>query len=615
VHVLHRVDFEPIGRRTTVEHGTTALAAALKAGIGLETVCGGEGTCGKCRVRILHGSVSSVSEQEAKLLRARELDTDTRLACCTKVMSDSRIYLPSSSLSKAQELSISGREGQQMRLDSPIRKRVLSLREPSLEDVRSDLTRIADAYEESLGKALPHMDLRTMREIGIALREGDWVATVATYGGTHVTAVEGGDTSTRCFGIAVDLGTTKVAAYLVDLLSGATVESIGAMNPQIAYGEDVMARATSVLNGVTDDIQMQEEVVSLLNGMIHDLCGRSEVGLNEVFDMTVVGNTAMHHLLLRLPVRQLVRAPYIPAVSEPLTLKASELGVEIASGARIYIPPVVAGFVGPDHVAMLLASELGALDPAVVAIDIGTNTEISLISGRARATTCSCASGPAFEGGHIEFGMRAASGAIDRVSIDGSSGQAAIRTIDGAPAVGICGSGILDCVAELYRAGILNARGHFIPGQEGLRELNGALEYVLVEKQAAGIDEDIVVTQHDVTAVQLAKAAIRASIDILLNDAMVDTSEIRSVVIAGAFGTYMNLQSALVIGLLPRVERARIVQIGDGAGVGAKMMLLSSQSRADAEDLARDGLDYVELTAHPQFPQRFARALIFPLLQ
>lgn len=609
-----KAEFEPIGKRTILLRETDILEAAWKAGINLESVCGGKGICKKCKVKVLEGDVSPVTEQEKRYLSNEELEARYRLACRTKILSDIKIYIPRASLSHAQRFGLSGIE-KKIRLDSPIKKRLVCVDEPSLKDLRSDLSRVIDAYKKKYNGTNLFADLSAIRKLTSMLREGQWKITVATYVDKEIISVGPCDTANRCYGIAVDVGTTKVAVYLVDLLSGETIDSLGAMNPQIAYGEDVIARATAILTKPNNDVNLQRVIIDLLNHMILELSARNKIINTEILDMTVVGNTAMHHILMRLPVRQLALAPYVPALSDPVNVKARELGIEIAGGGYVYIPPVIAGFVGPDHIAMLLASDIDTLGANVIALDIGTNTEISLISNGKKSLTCSCASGPALEGRHIQFGMRAASGAIEHVMINQVSGEVLISTIDGKPAVGICGSGILDVTAELFRAGIVNEKGHLIPGMKGVRwsQDNNRREFLLVPKERAGLEEDITITQDDISAVQLAKGAIRAGIDILLENRGISAAEITKVVIAGAFGYYIDPSSALSIGMFPDLPLDRFVQVGNAAGVGAKMMLLSRRLRKKAVDVARNNIDYLELMTYPGFSRKFADALKFPL--
>jgi len=600
--MIYQAEFEPSGKRIILETETNILEAAQKAGINVESVCGGQGICKKCKVRVLSGKVSPTSEQEKRYLSDNELEEKYRLACCTTIRSDTRIYVSSLSLARAQKFGLSGIE-KKIRLDPPINKRLVYVDEPSLSDLRSDLSRVIHKYEEKYHGTSLLSDLSTIARLTSVLREGQWRITVAIYDEKEIISADPGDTTNRNFGIAVDLGTTKVAAYLVDLLSGETIDSLGAMNPQIAFGEDVMTRVSAILTGPNNDVKMQAAIINLLNQMIKDLCERNKTDKAEILEMVVVANTVMHHIFTRLPVRQIALAPYVPAVSDPLNIKAKELGIELAPGGYVYIAPVIAGFVGPDHVAMLIASGVDSQENNVIALDIGTNTEISLIANGKKVTTCSCASGAAFEGRHIQFGMRAASGAIEHISIDKVTREVLTWTIDEQPAVGICGSGILDVVSELLRAGIINEKGHLYHAIDGVRRSknNNKKEFVLIPEEKSGLEEDIVITQDDISAVQLAKGAIRAGIEILLENAGITADEITKIIIAGAFGSYINPSSGVSIGMFPNIPLDRFVQVGNAAGVGAKMMLLSQTLREKAIDLARNQINYIELTTYPGF--------------
>lgn len=610
---MYQVEFQPCGRRTSVVPGTSLLEAAKKAGVPIESICAGEGTCGKCRVTVLEGRSASLTDCDRRLGDGAKLPTTDRLACRTTPMSDLRVYVPKATWAKEQKLELSGVE-RPIILDSPIRKTHLTIDEPSSADLRSDLSRIDSAYRNKVNGRRLLPDLAALREVTTTLREGQWSVTVATYGGSELISIDPGDTVNESYGMAIDLGTTKVAAYLIDLVSGLTVDSLGAMNPQIAYGEDVVARAAYILSGADEDASMQHAIVGLLNHMIHELCDRNAISETDILDVTVVGNTVMHHILNRLPVEALVRAPYVPAVSDALNLKARDLGLRIAPGGYVYCPPVVAGFVGADHVAMLLAADIDSIVGNVIAVDIGTNTEMSLITVDGRILTCSCASGPALEGGHIKFGMRAAPGAIEHVVIDGHTRDAVTQTIGGEPAVGICGSGVLEAVAALSLADVVDMRGRLIEGVKGVRTSsgNGMREFVLVPREMSAVDEDIVFTQEDINAVQLAKGAIRSGMETLLGEAGMDVAEVSKFVVAGAFGAHIDPDTAVTIGMFPEIALDRCEQIGNGAGWGAKMMLLSQEWRNKSIELATKKIEYVELTTSPSFSRTFAHSLRLP---
>jgi uncharacterized 2Fe-2S/4Fe-4S cluster protein (DUF4445 family) len=404
--------------------------------------------------------------------------------------------------------------------------------------------------------------------------------------------------------LAVDLGTTKIAGYLVDLSDGKTLAAKGIMNPQISLGEDIISRMTAVINSPDEAVRIQKLAVEAISELAGDLCAEVKLNKEEIVEAVVVGNTAMHHLFLGLPVRQLALSPFVPAVSRALDIKARDLGLLIAPGAYVHILPNIAGFVGADHVSMLLATEAGKAQGPTVALDIGTNTEVSLIK-QGKITAVSCASGPAFEGGHIKDGMRAATGAIERIRIAGDSLQ--YQTIDQAPPIGICGSGILDGLAQLYLNGILDEGGRITDNQSRVRTTRGQREFVLVSEEERNGQPAITITQRDVRELQLAKAAIRAGIQVLLEANNCSDQEIDQVIIAGAFGTYIDVQSAVDIGMLPFLPLNRFRQVGNAAGMGAKLALISLRKRAEAQAIA-SRVKYIELGSAPHFEQTFIQA-------
>jgi uncharacterized 2Fe-2S/4Fe-4S cluster protein (DUF4445 family) len=401
------------------------------------------------------------------------------------------------------------------------------------------------------------------------------------------------------YGLAVDIGTTKLAAYLIQLETGETVAKAGAMNPQIAFGEDVISRIAytgRVLDGAK---KLQKVLVETLNKLLAEMCANAHISPDMVLDAVLVGNTIMHHLFVGLPVEQLGHAPFTPAITSQLTIPSLELGLKLGPGANTYLPPVIAGYVGADHIAMLLATEIWKSPRNMIALDIGTNTEISL-TANSQVTCCSCASGPAFEGAHIHEGMRAAPGAIERARW--SDGKILWQSIDNLLPVGICGSGILDVVAALQDGALINTTGR-------LRTGSGS-ELVLVPAAQTGLGHDLVVTRKDVHEIQLAKSAIRVGVEILLQNAGLTYTDLDEFIVAGAFGTYLDLHSAVRTGMFPPLPLERFRQVGNAAGVGAKQMLASLDKRREAETIARQ-IGYVELTSQAAFTPLFIKHLCF----
>lgn len=596
----YQIDFEPLGRRLRVDRGISVLTAAQQAGVGLVSICGGKGACGRCKVRVLEGQVSPLSETEGKKLSPDEVARGHRLACQAEVLSDLKLHIPPQSLTAAQRTQVEGQE-----LSVPIVPVVVGrdvrLPPPTREDIRSDLDRMRSHLAETLGLSDLAVDFAVLRQLPTRLREEGWSGTVGLRGQEVVSFSPLGR---ELLGLAIDVGTTKLAGYLVELEMGRTLASAGAMNPQIAYGEDVMARIAYAMEGEEQAAALREAVVGAVNDLARTLCAQGGHLPEEIVEAVVVGNTAMHHLFLGLPVRQLGLAPYLAAVSEALDLKAREVGLEIAPGGYVHLLPNIAGFVGADHVAMILSTEIGEAEGTVLGLDIGTNTEVVLRTN-GRLIACSTASGPAFEGAHIRDGMRAAEGAIERLRITASGVE--YQTIGDVPPVGLCGSGVLDAVAQLRQLGVVNERGN-MGDHPRVRRTDHGPEFVLVAAGEGGSGREVVITRGDVGEIQLAKGAIRAGINILLDEASLSEQDIDQVIIAGAFGTYIDVSSAIAIGMFPRLPLERFNQVGNAAGMGAKLALVSQEQRTKAAEIARQ-VEYIELTNDKRFVDEFARAM------
>ncbi len=594
------IDFQPVGRRAACRPGVDLLTIAREAGISISAVCGGKGTCGRCRVRVLEGEVSPLTETERRAL-GPDADRGLRLACQTHVRGSAKVYIPPSSLTAKQRTQVEG-EAVEFELDPPVRTADISLSDPALTDLRADASRVRDYLREHQGVEHTTYDFAVLRELSDRLRQDKWQSRLALRGSEVVSVLRDGGAA---LGLAVDLGTTKVAGYLVDLRTGVTLASEGIMNPQISYGEDVMARVAYALESPAKADELRKVIVSGIAELAEDLCGRVGARTGDIVESVVVGNTAMHHLFLGLPVRQLGNAPYLAATSDALDVKARDVGLPFAPGAYVHLLPNIAGFVGADHVAMILSTGMYQAQETTIALDIGTNTEIAL-NHDGRLITCSTASGPAFEGAHIGFGMRAADGAIERVSID--DGSVRYQTIGDSPAVGICGSGILDAVAQLYRGDILDMKGGMREGHPRVRTGPSGREFVLAPAEATAIGQDIVVSRGDVGEIQLAKAAMRAGVNVLLAEAGIQADDIQRFIVAGAFGTYIDVGSAIGIAMFPDLPLERFQQVGNAAGAGARMALLSRQARARAIEIAGKA-EYVELTNDARFTEQFTLAM------
>ena len=592
------VDLQPIGRRAEINPDETLLDAAQSAGVELVAICGGCGCCGTCRVRLMSGELSPVTPNEEYELGAEAIAAGYRLACQVRPLGAVRVDVPPESLTAPQRTQVEGRETG-IEIDPVVKPIDVTLPVPDLYDLRSDVTRVEDGLGQSISVESP-----VLSDLSDRLRRQHWSVRLALRD-SHLVAVL--PRETKLLGLAVDVGTTKLAAYLVDLENGRTLARVGAMNPQIAYGEDVISRIAYANHHEDGRATLQRRLIESLNAMIGEMCAEAQATRDQIVEAIIAGNTVMHHLLAGLPVRQLGASPYLPAISDPLEMRAVDIGLDVARGATVYLPPNIAGYVGADHVSMLIATELWNTNKTVVALDIGTNTEIS-VAHEGQLVCCSCASGPAFEGAHITDGMRAAPGAIERVQI--ADGEIRLHTIGHQAPVGICGSGILDALAEMLKANALDKRGNLRKDDPHVRARNGRSEFVIAPAAVSGHGRDVLVTRSDVNEIQLAKSAIRVGIDVLLAEAGVTYAEVDEFIVAGAFGTYLDLNSAVRVGMFPDLPRDRFQQVGNAAGTGARHLLLSKERRRIAKDIARRNR-YIELTTYPEFTRRFVAAMYF----
>ncbi len=596
----YTIDFEPLGRRGRCQDGKSLLDCARQCGAGISSVCGGQGTCGSCRVRIADGNVSEPTSRERETFTPQELQSGWRLACQTYPRSHCRVIVPAESMTTPQRVQVEGILVP-VTPELPVQDCPVRLTPPSLSELTADAGRLLGALNQHCDGLCRQVDIEVLRALPGQLRSWDWECRASVRSGELVAIIP---RFSRHLGLAIDLGTTKIAGYLVDLGGGDTLAAQGVMNPQISYGEDIISRINASINSTDTGLKLHRLVIDAINQLAGDLCSSVNASTREIVEAVVVGNTVMHHLFLGLPVSQLARAPYVPAVSQSLDIKARDVGLEIAGGAYVHLLPNIAGFVGADHVAMLLATKNWQRATPVIAIDIGTNTEVSCIKN-GEITAVSCASGPAFEGGHITDGMRAASGAIERLRVTDAGIQ--YQTIDDAPPAGMCGSGILDALAQLYMAGIIDAGGRMNDNHPRVHRRHKQREFWLVSREERGGLPPIVITQSDIRALQLAKAAIRTGIEVLLKTSGITEQQIKQVIIAGAFGSYIDVTSAITIGMLPPFPPGCFRQVGNAAGAGARRALLSLNERTEARQIA-SRVHYLELASVPDFMPTFLAA-------
>ncbi len=577
------------------------LEAARQLGVELISLCGGNGSCERCKVQVLTGQVSAPTSAEQAALSPQELADGYRLACLTYPLDHCKLRVPPESLSTPMRTQVEGLETEAA-IEPAVRTVDLELQPPSLSQPLADAENLLGHINQAGNLDAQVVDISVLKALSTNLRAWHWHCRAhVRYG--EVIAVS--PVQSTPLGLAVDLGSTKIAGYLIDLHNGQTLAAKGIMNPQISYGEDIISRITYAMKSPSARDKMQAVVVEALNRLMADLCAEIGAASQAIVEAVIVGNTAMHHLLLGLPTRQLALVPFVPTVGGNVNIKARDIGLAIAPGAYVYLPPNIAGFVGSDHLAMLIATAGQWSQQNVVALDIGTNTEISLITPTGKITSVSCASGPAFEGYHIKDGTRATTGAIERIRL--TPAEVHYQTIEGALPSGICGSGILDAVAQLHLVGVLSDNGRIRANSHPrVRQSEDQPEFVLTRAEKQAGRREITVTQDDIREIQLAKASIQTGIQVLIAESGIAVEDIDKVIIAGAFGSYIDVANAVAIGMFPPLPLDRFNQVGNAAGIGAKLALLSTNIRAEVRALyAR--VNYIELAKYPNFAKMFAQ--------
>jgi len=624
-----KVFVEPIGVTVEIPDGESLLAVVTSGAVDVPVDCMGRGTCGKCLVRVGAGEFGEPTDAERRKVPANKLAQGWRLACQT-VPRSARVTIEVRATQGRRQILTTSRLHPGAP-DPAVRREVVTLAPATLEDARGDRERLlattgADELPMSVLRELP-ATLRDGRWRAVVTRYGDRVIDVETAGGAatanHAAAESAGAMATGpasgstggsaaaeqeagpAYGAAVDIGTSKIIAYLFDLETGRLIDQEALENPQMRFGEDVITRLTQAIHeGRRDDLR--EAVRGGIDELLGRLCERQEISPRHVYDLTVVGNTVMHHLALGVSPVGLGGAPFAPALTATVTLRAADLGLTANPEAGVHFPPPIAGFVGSDCLAVIAATRLAQADAPTMAIDIGTNTEIAIVHDHELVVT-SCASGPAFEGYQIASGMKAVEGAIERVVIGADGLPSEIATIGGREPLGICGSGVVDLLAGLVAAGVVDAGGR-IQSHERVREgtRGPGLEYLLAE----GPQGEIVFTQHDVRALQLAKAAIATGARLLLAELGLAAGDLSQVLVAGAFGNHLDVRHALAIGLLPEVAPERVSFVGNAAGVGAQMALIDVAERRAMAELAA-ATRFLDLATDPQFHEVFASELGF----
>jgi len=602
---MSKVRFEPFG--ITVEshrRGEWLPDILERAGISLETVCGGRGKCGRCRVIVREGS-APVTDEDRKMIRKEDLEQGMRLACGMRVHSDMVIEIPSESARNEQVILEDANV--QTILGPKVKSIALSVPVPSLKFQVGDLERLRAVLNKQSQTDF-QMSLHTLKKLPSLLKSSTDIRLI-TRGDEVLDMVPIGQE--EMYGVAVDIGTTTVVAYLIDLVKGECVAVQSRMNPQIAHGDDVISRITFAMKNRDGASILQDQIARCVDGLIGECCANVGLSRERIFEIVVVGNTAMHHLFFGLDTSNLGRSPFVPVVADPIEVKSRELGIDIGKEGYVYSLPNVAGFVGADHIGVLLTCRIWESEKPRMAIDIGTNGEISVGNSSGIAST-SCAAGPALEGANIRFGMRATTGAIDHLSITEDL-EVSYSTINNGKPRGLCGSAVVDAISEMFRVGVIGPNGKIRKELKSprIRVVNGEAQFILATEDESATGEVVAVTQKDVGEVQCAKAAMYAGATILMEEMGVTQDDLDSILLAGAFGNYISPKSAIGLGIFPEVPLSKIKQIGNAAGSGAKIALINETTREEARRLAKE-IRFIELAARPEFQERFFQALYIP---
>lgn len=634
-----QVIFMPSGRRGQIEQGTTVLEAARQLGVEIESICGGKMTCNKCLVRVEEGNFSKhkissgddhltpASEEEVRLLK--KLDSrEYRLSCQARIEDDVLFFVPEESRKQKQIIRKSATE-RVIAIDPAVRQYYVEVNRAELGEHRGDWGRLQDALADKWELHDLQIELRVLRTLQAVLREDEWAVTVTIWQDQMVIDVQPGYVE-GIYGLAVDIGSTTVAGYLCDLRTGEILATESAMNPQVAYGEDLMSRISYAIENKDGLEKMHTSIIDTLNRLAARAAKAAGIRARNIHEAVFVGNTTMVHILLGIHPAEIGGAPFALANRDSMDVTAKELGLRLHPGARVHVLPAEAGHVGADNVGALIAEEPYKQDEIVLLVDVGTNAEI-VLGNKDWMFSASSPTGPAFEGAQIVHGMRAAPGAVERVRVDAVSKEPRFRVIgeerwsdewdlspeaalDDQPkslAAGICGSGIIEVVAELYLAGVLLANGRFNPHCKSSRLYwdGPSGSYELARETETTNGKPLLITQRDVRNIQLAKAALYAGAKLLMNRAGIE--QVDRVILAGAFGSYIDQKHALVLGLVPDCDLKNIFAVGNAAGDGARIALLNKSKRIEAQNLV-EWVTYVETAVDPDFQAEFADAIHIP---
>ncbi len=629
--------FTPSGKRGRFPIGTPVLQAARALGVDIDSVCGGRAICGRCQVTpaigdfAKHGissqpqNLGPVTKVEIRYNEKRGLKADRRLSCQTLMQGDCVVDVPPESQVHKQVVRKRA-EVRDIKLDPITKLYYLVVDEPDMHHPSSDMERVYNALKAQWGIDNVTCDLAIMQALQVALRKGEWRITLAVHHRmasktARITAIWPGFHD-RAFGMAVDVGSTTIAAHLCDLSTGEIKASAGLMNPQIRFGEDLMSRVSYVMMNPGGDKEMTAAVRDALNELARQVAAEAEVDLADILEVVLVGNPVMHHLALGIDPVELGGAPFALATGLPVTRPAREFDLELNNGAYVYVLPCIAGHVGADTAGVVLSESPHLSDRMMLVVDVGTNAEI-VLGNKDRLLACSSPTGPAFEGAQISCGQRAAPGAIERLRIDPETLEPRFKVIGcdlwsdetgfedeiaSTGVTGVCGSGIIEAIAELYLSGVINQDGLFDGANAAkstrVTQTGRTFAYVIREGEPL-----ISITQNDVRAIQLAKAALYAGVQLLMDK--LELRKVDTIRLAGAFGSHIDVKYAMILGLIPDCDLAHVHSAGNAAGTGARIALLNTEGRDEIEEVVQR-IEKIETAVEPKFQQHFIEAMAMP---
>jgi len=627
------IDFEPISRRLYYVKDENIYQLLINSGIRVRSLCGGLGTCGKCKIMVQKGNkyLNPPTDSEKTLLTPTEINENWRLACQCRIEENQiplletlqppqiRIFLPQEILVEDFKILTSGLN-KGVNLNPNIKKLFVEVNKPNLDDPVPDLERVLISLSSKNGIIKDTntllLEFEALKKLPNILREENHSITITLYDNNKIIDFEAGKKVDVNYGIAFDIGTTTLVGYLINLNDGKVYSVASALNPQTAYGEDVITRITYVKDNEDGLLKLSSAVVDALNDIIKKTCAKAKIKPSDIREATVVGNSVMHHIFLNINPTYIGLSPYVPAVKRGLNLNSKDINLKISKGGKVYVLPLIAGFVGADTIGVILSSEIDKESELTLAIDVGTNGEI-IVGNKDILATASCAAGSALEGAHVKDGMRAAAGAIDTIKINPDDLTVEYTTINNKKPIGICGSGLIDAVAEMLKAKILTRSGGFnkqFIDHERIIKNDKNFEFIIVKKNETSIKRDITISQNDVRELQMAKAAFFSGAQLILNhiNRTKNTNlEIKQIFLAGAFGNYINKNNVKFIGMIPDISDEKIYQIGNAAGMGAQNCLLNANLRKKASKLLKK-INYVEIAIEKDFQRQYAEAMYFP---